>query len=332
MKLIKVEDGRLEIGNFYITSDMADYVGSATLTRDTTNNTISLVSDDYIERKFEQQNFVIEIEKQNWAYYSPNDYMEVYIGGDSEICGIRDDISGQSNCWKIVVEDGYIQVYYSNDCKNWFNAGGDKLIDSITRQGFKKKSDSSYPFTLQDYRIYKNSYITIQNLPENTVAILQDSEGNELKRRTFDENLQTQIILDYCVPNGKLIFLDPQGNTIYSIDNLDINYGDVFVLSPYDLEILYKGIVVVNPTLLDSFCEKVSIKNISTADTYNNLSISTTDDSDDLVQLSLDGQNFINTLAITSIAPNQTIDVYVKIIKSVNDSSYTVREFQLSIG
>lgn len=329
MRLLKIEDGRLEIGNFYITSDMADYAGSATLTRDIENNALNLISDDYIERKFTEQTFVIEVKKVDWPYYTPNDFVECYIGGDTEICGIRDDISGQTSYWKVLVDEGYIQVYYSSDGKNWTNAGGDKLIESITRQGFKKKG--SYPLTLEDYRVYKKPYITIQNFPEGSVAILQDQEDNELKRRVFDENLEVQIILDYCVPQGKLIFINPSGDIIYTSDNMDFNYGDTFILSPYDLEILYKGNVVIEPALLGSLCEKVSIKNISSTDTYTNLTVSTKEQSDDLVQLSLDGQNFTDYVTINVIAPDETIDIYVKVLKSVNDHTFAVREFQLVI-
>ena len=80
---------------------------------------------------------------------------------------------------------------------------------------------------------------------------------------------------------GKLVFLDVNDNSniLYASEVLSLRYGDVYILSPYELEIIYKGIVINNETaLLDGLSEKVTIENVdSGSQTYTNLYINTKD-------------------------------------------------------
>ncbi|AWI04145.1 hypothetical protein [Clostridium drakei] len=329
MILLKVEDGKREVDNFYLTSSFSDYAGSSTVTRDPVLNTMSLISNTKIERLFPYEEFVIEIKKQNWGMFKPGDFNECYIGTASSKCGIKDDAQGEHPYWKLLREDGYIQVYSSEDGKQWKNSGGDKITEAITSQGFQKKSDN--PFVLEDYRVYKRSHVTVLNFPQNTIAVLKDGYGNEIRRRIFDENLQCEIFLDSCM-KGQLIFLDPSNNVIYTSSIMDLQYGDIYIISPYELEIIYHNSPVSSPTMLDSLSEAITIKNVSsTNDTYSNLTISTKDESEDLIQLSFDGNTFTDTLALPEIKPKQEIIVYVNIYKSINNHNFQVRDFQLII-
>ncbi|PJI07031.1 MULTISPECIES: hypothetical protein [Clostridium] len=326
MKLLKIEDGKID-GNFYLTSDFTDFLGSANVKRDTVNNTVSLISNTNIERKFNFDEFVIEIKKQNWGEYEDNDFNECYVGTDNGIYGIIDDKDGEESYWKLLVQEGYIQVYSSDDGISWTNCNGVKLPDKITRQGFKKQGAKD--FVLQDYNVYKNPYVTIFNFPKGTTAVLQDKDGNEIKREIFDDSMQVQIYLDSCM-QGKLSFLDSSKVVIYTTDIINLQYGDVYCFSKYDLEVIYKGKVVSNPEMLDSLYEKISITNIGSS-AYSDIKVGIDNYGNDLIQLSLDKAIFLDTITINNIQPNESIDIYIKITKLIDNYNYTARNFQLII-
>jgi hypothetical protein len=329
MKLLKVEDGRIEFDNFYFYSDLADYAGSSVVTKDVTNGTVSLISNTSLERKFTYDSCVIDIQKENWGAYDRYEYTECYVGTTKGIYGIKDDIQGENEYWRLLLADGYIQVYCSPDGVTWNNKGGAHIPDPIISQGFRKMGSKS--FTLKRYTVYKSAYVTIQNFPEGSIAILKDLTGNEIKRRLFDSSMQVQIILDNNNFQGQLEFTDPNGNLLYETEPMTLQFGDTYVLSPYDIEIIYKGVMVTIPTMLDSLCEMVSIKNISTADIYTNLNIYTTTTTHDLIQLSFDGVTFQDRLTLTQLKPGESIDVIIRVTRSVDSSGFMVRSFQILI-
>lgn len=327
MKLIKVKNGLLEAENFFLVSSFSDFAGSTNITRNINSGNLQLITNNQIERKFTYGAFVIELKKQNWDVVSGKDYCACYVGNDECIYGIRDDISGINKYWKITCSDNYIQVFASNDKINWRNLGGTNINGTITKQGFIK--DSNNPFVLEDYKVYENPFITIQNFPEGTIAILQDKDGNELKRRVFDSDMQVQIFLDSCM-SGKLVFTDASDNIIYSSDIIDFIYGDLFVFNSYELEIIYKGIVVLEETEIDSLLEKISIKNVGTKN-YTNLTIGTQDNSNNTIKLSFDGINYYDKLTVLNIDPLEQIDIYVEIIRNPDNHGFQVGNFQLNI-
>lgn len=329
MKLLKVEDGKREVDNFYLISDFADYAGSSNITRDIVNSTVSLISNTKIERAFSYEEFVVEIKKQNWGQYKPNDYNECYVGATSGIYGIKDDAQGEHPYWRLLRQDGYIQVYCSDDGKLWNNLGGDIITEAIVKQGFQKRGDS--PFVLERYTVYKRAIITLLNFPENTLAILQDEEGNEVRRRLFDADLKCEMYIDNCM-KGKFIFTNPIGGIVFTSPLMDLQFGDTYILSPYELEVIYHNQAVINPTMLDSLCEAITLKNVSsTSETYKNLTISTKDESEDLIQLSFNGTDFSDTLAISELKPEQEVVIYVRIYKSIDNHNFQVRDFQLVV-
>lgn len=327
MSLIKVKNGLLEAENFFLVSSFSDFAGSSKIVRDIKNKTVSLVSNNKTERVFNYSKFVIEIKKENWNFINNNEYCACYVGNDDVVYGIKDDIDGEHNYWKLIVSDNYIQAYCSDDRVNWKNLNGCEVENNITKQGFIK--ESSNDFILDDYSVYSSPFITIENFPENCIAVLKDEDGNELKRRLFDSDMKAQIFLDYCL-KGKIVILDEDGSEIGETDLLDLKYGDIYLNSNYDLEVTYKGIVVVNEAYLDSLCEMVTIKNIG-IDSYADLLLGTQDNSGNSVQLSLDGESFYNTINIADISPSQEVDVYVKVIRNSPSVGFTVGNFQLTI-
>jgi hypothetical protein len=332
MKLIKVKDGLIEVENFFLTSNFSDFAGFNNITRDIKTGKLKLISNNKIERKFNYDEFVIELEKENFNTMDTEDYSMIYLGNNENTFGIKDDKLGEQNkYWKVLRQDGYIQAYSSADGINYTNIGGMKFDEPITKQGFMKYSNED--FVLNNYKVYANPYITIQNFPENTLCELYDLEGNLLKARKFDSNLECKVYLDSNNMGGYFTFKDIDNNLIYTTTHLSLQYGDVYVCSPYNFEIIYRGNVVtnVNPALLQDLDELITIKNIGDKD-YTNIKIGTETNSNDLIELSFDGENYSDTVTIDRIKQGESRDIFVRIIKNAENHNFCVRDFQLVIN
>ncbi|WP_106064321.1 hypothetical protein [Clostridium liquoris] len=331
MKLIKVKDGLLEVENFFLTSSFSDFAGESNAARDIKTGKLKLISNNKIERKFDYNEFVIELEKENFKDMNDYDYSMIYLGNNEYTFGIKDEgLENQSRYWKILKRDNYIQAYSSEDGINYKNIGGMKFDEAITKQGFMKYSDEN--FILNTYKVYKNPYITIQNFPENTICELYDLDNKLIKTRLFNSDMECKVFIDSSII-GYFAFKDAYGKVIYTSDALRIQYGDMWVFSPYNFEIIYHGNVVtnINPAMLQDLEELITIKNIGDKD-YTNIKIETETPGNDLIQLSFDGINYIDFLTMDSIKQNESKDIYVKIIKNAENHNFAVRDFQLVIS
>ena len=76
---------------------------------------------------------------------------------------------------------------------------------------------------------------------------------------------------------------------------------------------------------------KVTLKNISSTETYTNLNITTEIASSDTVELSLDGINFATNITIPSITPLEEIDIFVRIIRAGTTNTFVVRDFLFKV-
>lgn len=329
MKLIKVKNGLLEAENFFLASPFNDFAGNSKVSRDLLTNKLNILSNDKIERKFNFNEFVLEIKKNSGLVTSITDSYSCYVGNDLGIYGVVDDISSQHDYWKLIMSDGYIQVYASDNSLVWTNLGGASISGDITKQGFNKEGIND--FILEDYKLYSSPYITIQNFIQNTKCELYDSNHNLLKTRLFDSNMECKIYLDNNNFETYLVFKDIDDSVIYTTDNLNLNYGDVWIISPYNFEVIYLGSIVTefNPAILQDLNEMVVIKNVGDKD-YTNIVISTKTSGNDLIQLSMDGINYSNTITL-DIAQNEEKQIYVNITKNADNHNFKVRNFQLVI-
>lgn len=75
----------------------------------------------------------------------------------------------------------------------------------------------------------------------------------------------------------------------------------------------------------------ITIKNIGNKD-YKEIKIGTETSSNDLIQLSFDGEHYFDNLTIDSIKQGESIDIIIKIIKNVENNNFNVRDFQLIIN
>lgn len=328
MKLIKVKDGLLESDNFFLVSPFNDYAGETNVTKDISTGRLKIISDTKIERSFTYNEFVIDVKKAN-SEMSSDDYAIMYLNNGSATLGIKDSpFTTQNAYWKILKKENYIQAYSSSDGIDYTNIGGMSVEGAPIKQGFMKHGSD---FILEDYKVYNSPYVTIQNFDEGFICELYDSQDNLLKTRVFDNNMECKLFLDHHNFEGYFIFKDLDNNIVYTSEKIILDYGDVWIISPYNFEILYLGNVVtnLNPATLMDLDEAIVIKNVGNND-YRNITIGTQTSSNDLIQLSLDGINYSDTLNI-DINQSEEKTVYVKITKNIDNHNFNVRDFQVVI-
>lgn len=329
MKLIKVKNGLLETDNFFLVSPFNDFAGDSNVSRDISTGKLKLTSNTKIERSFNYSEFVIEVKKEN-GELSLDDYSAIYLSNGSNTFGIKDSCStDQNQYWKLLKQESYIQAYVSSDGVNYTNIGGMNITGSIIKQGFMKYGKD---LILDDYKVYCSPYVTIQNFPENTACEFYDSNNNLLKTRTFNSDMECKVFLDSNNTKGYFVFKDTNNNVIYTTDVITLSYGDTWIVSPYNFEIIYLGNIItnVNPALLQDLDEALTIKNVG-GTSYSNIVISTQTSGNDLIQLSLDGINYSDTLTIDMAIDEEKL-IYVKIIKNVDNHNFKVRDFQILIN
>ncbi|MPQ32432.1 hypothetical protein E4V42_13420 [Clostridium estertheticum] len=330
MKLIKVKNGLLEAENYFLVSSFSDFAGSTNITRDITTGRLKLISNNKIERKFEYKEFVIELEKENFKTMDIDDYSMIYLGNKDYSFGIKDTKADtQNKFWKILKQDNYIQAYSSKDGVNYTNIGGMEFSDSLTKQGFTKKNTED--FILNNYKVYASPYVTLQNVPEGFTVEFYNSKDELVLTRLFDAMMECKVFLDAKI-QGYFIIKDLDNKEYYKSELLDLGYGDIYVLSPYNFEIIYLGNVInnIDSALLQDLEELITIKNIGNKD-YMNINIGTQTSSNDLIQLSLDNITYTDNITLDIVQSTQK-DIYVKIIKNADNHSFNVRDFQLIVN
>lgn len=331
MQLLKVKDGLIEVENFFLTSFFSDFAGNSNVTRDIKTGKLKLISNNSVERSFSYNEFVIEFEKENFNTMSEDDYCMMYLGNKNSKFGIKEiDTLNQNSFWKILKKDNYIQAYVSQDSIKYENIGGMEFSEPLTRQGFEKFCNED--FILKNYMVYASPYVTLQNGLNGDIVELYNSNNELLLTRIFNEEMECRIFLDGNI-EGYFVFKKAEGNEYYRSQILNLSYGDVYILSPYNFEIIYQGTVVTNssPSILQDLEELITIRNIDIKD-YTNITISTETSSNDLIQLSWNGQDYFDTLNIDAIAPGEKKQLFVKIIKNAENHNFNVRDFQLIIS
>jgi hypothetical protein len=333
MQLLKVKNGLLEKDNFYMTSSFEDFLGTSTTHRD--GDSFFIDGSETIERMFPYQNFLLEVKKENWNPIDDNDRIAVYVSDTVDQFGIVENGEGseQTPYLRIVVIDGYIQTYASLDGVDWENIGGADLYGkTIVKQGFKK--DSPKPFRMLDYHVYSSPYLTVQNFPEGYKAELYDTTDTLIKERLFDNNSECQIFLDYNL-KGYFKIYDLNETEVYTSAPMDFSQGDVFVACEFELELIYKEAVLPKDEVTEMGTygsgQRVTLHNISTTQTYTDLTISTEIEGNDIIELSFDNITYSPTLNVSSLAPDGEVDIYVMITRGDGTSSFVTREFMFKV-
>lgn len=329
MQLLKIRDGLLERDNFYLTSEFGDFLGIGTTRRD--SDSFYIDGTERIERRFPYQSFVLDIQKENWETMEEEDRIKFYIGDTVDEYGITENWDEQGNqkpYLRIIVTDGYVQTYSSETGSTWENLGGADLYGkTVVKQGFLKEGSKS--FKMIDYKLYSDPYLTVQNFPENYKAILYSSDGTKIKERLFSHEEEAKIFLDNSL-FGYVEVYDLDNNKVFTGEITEYKQGDVYIACEFELELIYKERVLPKEeiTSIGTFgTEYVTLKNISTTSTYNNLKVSTLVESSDIIKLSTDEITFTPEIIIPSLAPDEEIDIFISIERQDGSSLFVVRDF-----
>lgn len=323
MQLVKVKDGLLELENFFITSPIEDFMGNGEYFR--TPDEFTLQSGN-IERRVNYDELVIVVEKED-AELGPDERYEFYLSDGEKREGIEEVYNSEyARFWKLIYNDGYIQGYKSNDGLEWFNVGG-KSAKRPIYQGFRTEGRE---LTLKNYKVYSDPYITIQNFYPGTLVKLTDVNGNLIKERLFESNNECNIFLDHPV-QGRLEFYDHQNNLIYKSKAIHFNYGDTFMFTEYDLELYYKGQLLTHrTTTLYTLLEVVVLRNNSD-EIYDFINISINNTNEDVIEISLDNENFYSKIIIEEILSKEEINIYIRITKE-KSNFFKMNDFTLEIS
>lgn len=335
MALLKISDGLLEVDNFYLTSSFSDFAGSSLVSRDVGTGKVKLASNNMIERNFHYNEFVLDFHKENFKNMEVGDYSMMYLGNELYTFGIKDEkktekLDEQNEYWRILKRNNYIQAYSSPDGVIYKNIGGMEYDKTITKQGFQKFCNED--FILNNYKVYKNPYVTIINFEERYKCELYDKYNNLIQVREFNEDMECELFVE-TIFIGYVVIKDLEGNIIFQSELMRFSFGDVYINSPYNFEIKYNNQLVTNEQygVLQSYKEIVQIKNKDIKD-YNNIIIGTETTSQDVIELSLDNIDYSEELILENFKSQETKEIYIKIKKQKSDTNYYIRNFQLLIS
>jgi hypothetical protein len=330
MKLVKMKSGLLEYDNFYLTSDFGDFLGTDGSNRD--GETLEITTTERIERRFDYQSFLVQIEKEDWTDMLEEDRSIFYVSDGVDEYGLVEVYEEDQNAFqKLIMSEGFLQCYSSKDGKEWENEGGiDFKGRTVSKQGFRKSGLKTYK--LKDYAVYSEAHVTVQNFPEGYKAVLKDSNGSVIRERLFGGDMQSKVFLDNNM-RGSIEVYDADNTLVLSTGVTELNFGDVFIMSDYELELLYRGQPVEQEdTTQIAMNEIVTIKNVSTSETYSNLTVLAEIDSNDIVEFSLDGINYGTSATIATLAPGEAVDLYISISRGEgNEGTFTYKDFLLKI-
>lgn len=330
MKLVKIEDGLLEYENFFTTSPSEDFLGENQYSR--TSN-VFILKEGYVERPFTYNEFVIVVEKEG-VEIKEGDSFKFYTRMKHQVAGIEETVCmGDSpmqsyKYWKLIRHSSFIQGYVSDDGVNWLNQGGGESFPNEL-QGLSVEGEAE--LKIKDYKVYRNPFLRIYNFPENTFAELVDSFGEVLYEQYADENELIEFFLKSPI-NAKVRFYDEGKNFLYETEIMYFQYGDVFVKKSKDIELIYKGVVVdYNPTMLHALTERMILKNTSSTETYNDLFVQIINPTIDDIKISLDSLNYDSNVIINTLAPQEEVEMFVRILKNRSSTTYGTRQFYLEI-
>lgn len=324
MKLVKVSDGLIERDNFLLTSEFSDFLGSGFYNRSQESFTLEKGS---IERNLNYDEFVIVVEKEPSPLLE-DDKFEFYIRSEDNKVGLEEvNDTNYVKFWKLILHDNYMQGYKSNNGQEWENIGGTQYTLKPSIQGF---SAIGQELIINDYRVYRSPYVTIQNYYPNTVVKLVDSEEDVIKERLFTDDHECNIFLD-SPGEYKLMFHTTEGDLVYESEFLDLTYGDIYMFTEYDLQLFHKETLLTHKTTtLHTLLETVTVKNNS-LDDYENIKLTINNPNLDEVTISLDKYLFNDSIIIDRLLAGEEKEVYIRIIKE-NKKMFQMNEFTLDIS
>lgn len=340
-KIIKIQNGVIEKNNYFLESKLTDFLGTSSFVRDDKEFTIT---NGYFERNFKYNQYVIIVHKENNRLGSEDSY-GIYTRFQGRRSGLvekgelENDYENTATHWKIISYDGFIQTYLSyNNMNKWVACGGGQWIEPTDIQGFYINTKNS-PLTIKDYKVYSSPYIEFINLPVGYYVQLFNNENKQTHMKKAI-NGYCEIYLAKPLENAHFKILNEREVVVYTSETLDINLGDIFSDSQYQLEVSYYDNVIktYSNNFMPTYKEMVTVKNVGDKP-YKNIKVSVkiNDDNIDKVEICLvndepQEDDYKNSIIIPQLNIGEIQNIYMKVTKSPLSSNYGKKGFCLEFN
>lgn len=340
-KVIRIENGLIEKNNHFLSSKLTDFIGTSSFVRDDKEFTIT---NGFFERNFKYIQYVVIVNKENNRLGYGDSY-GIYTRYQGRRSGLiekgetENDFEITATHWKIVSYDGFIQTYLSYDNMNeWIASGGGQLIEPTDIQGFYVETKDK-PLVVKDYKVYKTPYIKFINLPIGYYVQIFDNKNKQLHLKKA-LNGYCEIYLDKPLIDVYFKILNEREVSVYTSDKIDINLGDVFSDSKYDLEVFYHNnlIETYSNNFMPTYREMVTIKNIGDK-VYENIKVNVNidDDNIDTVEICLatdvpQEDDYKSSVVIGKLGIGEIQNIYMRVTKSNLSSNYGRKGFCLEFN
>lgn len=323
MKFLKIEDGKLELNDFILTSPATDFLG--TNTYDRTPDKLTLKS-GILERAFPYDDYVLIVEKEQ-VTLKKNEYHAIYVRTDEKRTGIIESEGLAGRRYKILKSNGFIQSYVDAS-GSWEAIGGGQERYKADIQGFQ--IEGTTPLTITKYELYRSPYLNLYEIEPNARVVIEDVNGDIVKTGIADTNGMVSIYLEDTITGVIKIYSNEL--LVYTSQEMVIQLGDGLLFVKRELDVIYNGTVLDhNPTKLNRRVDKIAVRNSSIADTYTDINVAVVNPSKDTILISLDVVDYQPFLTIPVLTPQETKDIYVKIIRDQSTSSIGLGSFSIEL-
>lgn len=331
MQLLRQRNGLREEENFYLCSNFSDFLGNGDANR---HDGVFTLRRGEIGRHFAYQDFLIEVKKQCCLLQEKERHCFGVETNKRQI-GIQ-EITGEESApyWRIAGYDGYVQIYRSQDGLLWENMGGAALEDDETVKYQYFSVAGAQPLVLEDYRVYHDPFLTLQNYPEGMKASFYEHENEDgteeaLIEAFFDEKMTARLFLDYN-RHGVIQITNAEGALAATLAGRDYQMGELYTATDYLLEISYKDEAIdYGPTHLDTrSIQTLGIKNFSESD-YEHITLQIDHAPEDDITISLDGGQYEKNVVIDQLKAGETRQFFIKI--GGIGGQFKVRDFSLTV-
>lgn len=331
MELRKIEDGKIEINNYFLETPIGDFLGEF---RGSKSDGQFKLFEGRVERPFPYKDYVVLVKKKpSKLLYGQELTMYTRIGG--RVYGLSEsgdvDQEEVNSHWKLINYDGFVQGYMRDENLVWHNMGGADVEGAAEFQGFEAIGGAE--LIIEDYEVYSSPYIYIFDVPIDYSAEAVDIEGNVIyeKRHSGDTGMIKLYVDDSRT--AAIVLYDDSGSEVTRTELMSLKYGDKFLLSDHNLVLKYKGQVLDhNPTRLRDRVDLVELANLSDINTESRILITVDNQNDDEVYISFDGEDYARELRLPELEPNSQQEIYIKIVRERGvNNPFLMRKFSLEI-
>ena len=333
--IVKIKSGLVEKVNPLLKSKLSDFLGTGVFTRDKDTN-IFTVHNGYIEKNFNMKQFILVIGKENKELEENSKYgTYVRIGGSrSGLVEYYDEETKDkktSTHYKIIYYDNYIQTYLSYDnMETWIATGGGQNKKVTDTFGFFVEGNND--LIINDFKIFDSPYVQFLNIPNDYLIKIYDN-NNKLIIKKKSSYGKVEMYLHKPIYDGYFIIYDRNETEKYRSEKLDINLGDIFDDSEYELEVYYLNELLDRYTTTKLVNPKLSILYVKNKSSHNytNINIQAIPNvtNIDNIELSLDNISFNNKIQIPILNSQDTIEIFVKVNKDLQSSNFGLKFFDI---